>query len=76
MVNDAGNQVPVLITFATPTQLTFFLLDHNLDLEIAIQNLWSSFFDFLKENLLDKTNIIFIHNLGAAPPFGGWYLSL
>jgi len=67
-----GKEIPISISIKTANNLKIFLIDHNLlvtDVELAIKELWSNFFDFILINC--NKEVIFVHNLGS---FDGFFI--
>jgi hypothetical protein len=67
-----GVQQPVLISLTWSTNNTqTFLLNPSLPFDVALDNLWEEFFDFIESELPKDINTIFVHNLGG---FDGIYI--
>ena len=74
-----GKEIPVSISIRTKNKLEIFIIAHNLflidadmaiiDVEVAIEELWNKFFDFIISNC--NKEVIFVHNLGT---FDGFFL--
>jgi DNA polymerase type B, organellar and viral len=67
-----GIQTPVLISLTisltpdSPLSYTkIFIIDHKLEIDIAVNNMWKEFFQFINTMLNRNIQTIFVHNLGG-----------
>lgn len=64
-VNVNGFQQPFIITFKNANILETFINEATNISQESIDTLWFNFFQFIFNNLKNKSNIIFVHNLGG-----------
>ena len=70
-----GKQIPIVISLAyvnsgNEIESKIFIIDHNLEIDKAVNNLWLEVLNFIIKNN-GYFKFIFVHNLGS---FDGWFI--